>query len=228
LRRLAARRVDPPPDGELMQHFSTDRDAAAFEALVLRHGPMVLHVCRRILRDEHAAEDAFQATFLVLARKAATLGRQESVGNWLYGVASRVSLRARVEAARRRDRERRTTTRGGRDPLGELTVREAQQILDEELSGLPARYRAPLVLCCLEGMARDEAAQQMGCRLATLKSRLERARALLHRRLARRGLILPGALLGSLLAEGPGASASSTSAATGTSSTSAVTGTRAA
>jgi RNA polymerase sigma factor (sigma-70 family) len=186
-----------------MQRFAAGRDQAAFEALVLRHGPMVLHVCRRILRDEHAAEDAFQATFLVLARKAATLGRQESVGNWLYGVAARVSLRARVEAARRQDRERRTVARSGRDPLAELTVREAQQILDEELSGLPARYRAPLVLCCLEGMARDEAAQQLGCRLATLKSRLERARALLHRRLARRGLVLPA----SLLAEDPAAAA---------------------
>jgi RNA polymerase sigma factor (sigma-70 family) len=185
-----------------MQRFVTGHDQAAFEALVRRHGPMVVCVCRRILRDEHDAEDAFQATFLVLARKAAALRRQASVGNWLYGVATRLALRARADAARRRDRERRATGKDGRDSLAELTVREAQEILDEELTRLPALYRVPLVLCCLEGLARDEAAQQLGCGPATLKSRLERGRALLRRRLAGRGLVLPAALLASLLAGG--------------------------
>jgi RNA polymerase sigma factor (sigma-70 family) len=200
--RLAARRAGNLSDRELMQRFVAGRDEAAFEALVRRHGPMVLQVCRRVLRGEHDAEDVFQATFLVLARKAGTLRQQESVGNWLYGVASRLSLRARADAARRRDREGRVAANAGRDPLAELTVREAQEALDEELVRLPARYRAPLILCCLEGLARDEAAQQLGCRAATLKSRLERARTLLRRRLARRGLVLPSAMFASLLAEG--------------------------
>src|SRR5262249_26441157 len=141
-------------------------------------------------------------TFLVLARKAARLRQQESVGNWLYGVATRLALRARMEAARRRDREGQATAKAGPDPLADLTVREAQQILDEELTRLPVRYRAALVLCHLEGLARDEAAQQLGCPSATLKSRLERARALLRKRLGRRGLTLPAALLASLLAGG--------------------------
>jgi RNA polymerase sigma factor (sigma-70 family) len=205
--RLAARRAGDFSDRELMRRFLTERDESAFEALVRRHGPMVLHVCRRTLRDEHDAEDAFQATFLVLARKAATLQRHESVGNWLYGVATRLALRARADAARRRDRERRATPKGGRDPLAELTVREAQQVLDEELIRLPAKYRASLVLCCLEGLTRDEAAQRLGCRPATLKSRLERARALLRRRLAGRGLVFPAAWLASLLAGGLGEAA---------------------
>jgi RNA polymerase sigma factor (sigma-70 family) len=203
LRGLALPGAGQLPDRELLQRFASDRDGAAFEELVRRHGPMVLRVCRRILREEHDAEDAFQATFLVLARKAGLLQRQESVGNWLYGVASRLALRARADAAGRRDRERRATARGGPDPLAELSVREAHQLLDEELTRLPDRYRAPLVLCCLEGRARDEAAQQLGCPAATLKSRLERGRALLRKRLVRRGLTLPAALAASLLVETP-------------------------
>jgi RNA polymerase sigma factor (sigma-70 family) len=207
LRGLAVRDVSTLSDPELMQRFVSERDPVAFEALLRRHGAMVLRVCRRVLRDEHDAEDAFQATFLVLARKAATLRRQESVGNWLYGVASRLSLRARADAARRRDRERRPAQKGGSDLLTDLTVREARQILDEELSRLPDRYRAPLVLCSLEGLARDEAAQQLGCGAATLKSRLERARALLRKRLGRRGLTLPAALVASLLTASGGEAA---------------------
>jgi RNA polymerase sigma factor (sigma-70 family) len=207
LRRLAARQAGILSDRELMERFVSERDEAAFETILRRHGPMVLHVCGRILRDEHAAEDAFQATFLVLARKAGTLQRQESVGNWLYGVATRLALRTRADAARERDRQQGVTAKSCRDPLDELTVREAQQILDEELSRLPDRYRAALVLCCLEGLARDEAAQQLGCPAATVKSRLERARALLRQRLADRGLILPAALFASLLTEGLGEAA---------------------
>src|SRR5262249_50383230 len=152
LRGFAVRGVSNLPDRELMRRFASGRDEVAFEALVRRHGPMVLRVCRRILRDAHDAEDAFQATFLVLARKAAALRHQESVGNWLYGVASRLSLRARTDAARRRDQERRATARAGPDPLADLTVREAQQLLVEELTRLPDRYRAALVLCHLEGL----------------------------------------------------------------------------
>src|SRR5947208_4899411 len=108
LRVLATGRTGALPDRQLLERFATQRDEAAFAALVKRHGPMVLRVCRRVLQDGHAAEDAFQATFLVLVRKAGSLRQRELVGNWLYGVAYRVAARARVEAARRRDRERRT------------------------------------------------------------------------------------------------------------------------
>ncbi len=203
----AAPGVTPPSDQELMQQFVGEHDKDAFEALVRRHGPMVLGLCRRILREEHDAEDAFQATFLVLARKAASLRRQEAVGNWLHGVCTRLSLRARADAARRRDREQQAPTPRGTDPLAELTVREAQQIVDEELNRLPEKYGTALVLCCFEGLARDEAAQRLGCSEAAVKSRLERARELLRQRLRRRGLSLPAALLASLLGASAGKAA---------------------
>jgi len=201
IRHLAGWETGQISDRVLMERFVAGRDERAFEALVRRHGPMVLRVCRRILRAEQDAEDAFQATFLVLARKAGVLHRQESVGNWLYGVATRLSLRARTDAARRRNREQAAPAKDGLDLLAEVTVREAHQILDEEMSRLPERYRAPLVLCCLEGLARDEAARQLGWRAATVKSRLERAREILRRQLGRRGLTLSAVLLASLLGE---------------------------
>jgi RNA polymerase sigma factor (sigma-70 family) len=194
--------ADRSPDEELVQRFAVQRDEAAFEALVRRHGPMVLAVCRRILRNGPDVEDAFQATFLVLTRKAASLRGRDAVGSWLYGVAYRLALRARTDAARRRAQESRALQRPAADPWTDLTVREAQTILDAELARLPDKYRAPLVLCCLEGRTRDEAAQQLAWPASTLKSRLEEARAVLRRRLARRGLTLPAALLGTLLVEG--------------------------
>jgi RNA polymerase sigma factor (sigma-70 family) len=160
---------------------------------------MVLRVCRRVLQDGHAAEDAFQATFLILVRKAASLRRRELVGNWLYGVAYRVAARARVEAARRRDRERRTEPPPPGDPLAELSGRELATVLDEELNRLAEKYRAPLVLCYLQGLTRDEAAQQLGWSLGTFKRRLEQARDRLHGRLARRGLTLSVGLLATVL-----------------------------
>jgi RNA polymerase sigma factor (sigma-70 family) len=206
VRQLCARvAADAPgvlPDRELVAGFAAGRDERAFEALVRRHGPMVLRVCRRVLGNDHDAEDAFQATFLVLARRAQTLRHRESVGSWLYGVAYRVSLRARSDAARRRAREARAAVPSVADPLAELTVREAQTAFDEELARLPERLRAPLVLCCLEGLTRDEAARGLGCSPTTLKGRLEKARGLLRGRLVRRGLTLPAGLLASLLAEG--------------------------
>jgi RNA polymerase sigma factor (sigma-70 family) len=188
-----------PADRELVQRFTSGADADAFAALLSRHGPMALRVCRRVLHNLQDAEDAFQATFLVLARKASTLRRQESVGNWLYGVAYRVALNARAAAARRRAHESRTAADTSADPLTEISVREAQALLDEELARLPAKYRAPLVLCCLEGLARDEAARQLGWPAGTLKSRLERGRQLLRGRLTRRGLTLPAAFGAALL-----------------------------
>jgi RNA polymerase sigma factor (sigma-70 family) len=188
------------PDHELVRRFADRRDEAAFAGLLRRHGPLVLGVCRRVLAHEQDAEDVFQAVFLVLSRKAGSLRDKAAVGPWLFGVAHRLSLRARQEGCRRRERETRAGERAPGDLLTELTVREAHALLDEELARLPERERGPLVLCYLEGLTRDEAAQRLGCPLGTLKSRLERARAVLQKRLARRGLSLTAVLPTLLLA----------------------------
>lgn len=181
------------PDGELLSRFVGQGDQAAFGTLVQRHGPMVLRLCRRVLHHEQDAEDAFQATFLVLSGKARGLRSQEAVGSWLYRVAYRLACKVKTSAARRRAREGHASPGPATDPLTEITVREGQAILDQELAHLPEKYRAPLVLCCLEGMARDEAAQQLGVPLSTLKSRLEQARERLRARLSARGVALTGA-----------------------------------
>jgi RNA polymerase sigma factor (sigma-70 family) len=189
-----------PSDQELLARFAAQRDEAAFTALVRRHGPMVLSVCRRALGNWDDAEDAFQATFLVLAAKAASEPWQESVAGWLHGVACRVARKARDAAARRRLREDCAPVRPAADLLAEINGRELRAVLDEELHRLPEKYRAPLVLCYLEGATRDEAARQLGWPLGTLKSRVERGRELLRRRLQRRGLALAVALSASALA----------------------------
>jgi RNA polymerase sigma factor (sigma-70 family) len=200
LRRLAvAEEARDLPDRELLLRFLSRRDERAFEALVQRHGPLVLGVCRRALANEHDAEDVFQAAFLALSRQAPSLRRLESVGSWLHGVAWRLALKTRA-AAGRRARVARAQPAGGRDPLDEMTVREAQATLDEELARLPEKYRAPLLLCYLGGLTREEAARQLGWPAGTLKSRLEQARERLRRRLRLRGLSLPAALLASALA----------------------------
>jgi RNA polymerase sigma factor (sigma-70 family) len=160
-----------------------------------------------VLRQEQDAEDVFQATFLLLARKAASRGWRDSIGGWLYRVAYRLAVRARRQAGRRLTRERQTADRRAEDPLAEVTLREAQQTLDDELNRLPDKFRVPLVLCCLEGHTRDEAAKQIGWSVATLKRRLERGRELLAARLRRRGLTL-GALLAGLTFSDGAASAS--------------------
>jgi RNA polymerase sigma factor (sigma-70 family) len=175
------------PDRELVRRFAEQRDEAAFAALVGRHGSMVLRVCHCILGNDDDADDVFQATFLVLSRKAATLAQKDAVGPWLFGVAHRLALKARQQS-RRRPSPDRLTARSSADPLDELTVREVQAVLNEELARLPERDRGPLVLCYLEGLTQDEAAGRLGCPLGTLKSRLVRARAALHRQLLRRGL----------------------------------------
>jgi RNA polymerase sigma factor (sigma-70 family) len=149
---------------------------------------MVLGVCRRVLADRHAADDAFQATFLVLARRAGSVRRPEQLGNWLYGVAYRAASRARVEVAKRRAREQVAPARPSPDPLSEITARELLDALDAELHRLPDDCRAALVACYLEGRTRDEAAAELGWSVATLKRRLERGRELLRVRLARHGL----------------------------------------
>jgi RNA polymerase sigma factor (sigma-70 family) len=194
------------PDRELVQRFADQRDEAAFAALVGRHGGMVLGVCRRVLGNDDDAEDVFQATFLVLSRKAVALVKKDAVGPWLFGVAHRLALKARQQARRQPPRNRSPVRHPG-DPLDELTVREAQAVLDEELARLPERERGPLVLCYLEGMTQDEAARRLGCPLGTLKSRLVRGRAALHKQLARRGLSL-ATVVSTLLLAGKSVAAS--------------------
>jgi RNA polymerase sigma factor (sigma-70 family) len=194
-------------DRELLARFTGQRDQAAFAALVRRHGPMVLRVCRGVLRDEHAADDAFQATFLVLTQKAGALRRQELLAAWLHGVAHRVAARARVEAARRRNREARAEPRTGPDPATEVSTRELCAALEEEVGRLPEKYRAPFFLCHVEGRTRDQAAGQLGYSVRTLQRLLERGRALLQARLGRRGVSLSAALVAATLARGTDAAA---------------------
>jgi RNA polymerase sigma factor (sigma-70 family) len=177
-------------DGQLLEKFIEHRDEAAFETIVRLHGPMVFGVCRRILGQHHDAEEAFQATFLVLAQKAASLSRRESLANWLYGVAQCTALKARGLRAKRQVRERQMALipnieDAKRDHLPELELR-----LDAELKRLPAKYREPLVLCDLEGQSCKDVALLLGCPEGTLFSRLSRARAMLAKRLTRRGLLL--------------------------------------
>jgi RNA polymerase sigma factor (sigma-70 family) len=200
LRRLAGGGAQEPPDWQLLERFVTHCDKAALEALVRRHGPLVLGVCRRVLRDPHAAEDAFQATFLVLVRKAGSIGKRNLLANWLYGVAYRTAARARVEAAKRREREAQAPPRPPADGEADVDRRELCAVLDEELNRLPAPYRAPFLLCHVEGRTRDEAARQLGWSLRTLQRRLERGRALLRARLTRRGVTLSATLLSASLA----------------------------
>jgi RNA polymerase sigma factor (sigma-70 family) len=184
----------PPADGDLvdrhlLERFVTARDEAAFAALVRRHGPMVLGVCRRLLHDAHEAEDAFQATFLVLVHKAPSIGRPELLGPWLHGVAYRTAARAR-QAARRRARAREAAVMPDDDPAVEVVWRELRQVLDEELGRLAQKYRAPLVLVYLEGKTTEEVARLLGCPKGTVLSRLARGRDRLRNRLVRRGLAL--------------------------------------
>jgi RNA polymerase sigma factor (sigma-70 family) len=188
-------------DAQLLERFAVRGEEAAFAQLVRRHGAMVFGVCRRLLRQEQDAEDAFQATFLILARRAAAIRKGGSVGSWLHGVARRVAAQARRSAAARAARERSLAAATRADCPDETTWRELRGVLDEELARLPEAYRAPLVQCYLEGQTQDEAARQLGWSPRTLRRRLERARDLLRARLARRGLGLAAGLLGVALAE---------------------------
>jgi RNA polymerase sigma factor (sigma-70 family) len=200
LRRLADRqRTAPLGDAQLLEQFARRRDEAAFAALLERHGPTVLGVCRRILHESHDAEDAFQATFLVFVRKANSIGRAEALGCWLYEVAYRTALRAKHNAARRRTRERQAPRMADTPPPTDLDWSELRPILDEELHRLPDNYRRPFVLCYLEGKTHAEAAEQLDWPKGTVSGRLARARDLFRRRLARHGLILSASALVALL-----------------------------
>jgi RNA polymerase sigma factor (sigma-70 family) len=174
-------------DGQLLEGFVTRRETAALEALVRRHAPMVWGVCRRVLGNHHDA-DAFQATFLVLVRKAASVYPRAKVGNWLYGVAHQTALKARATRTKRRGRERPATEMP--EPAatpGDLR-NDLQPLLDQEVSRLPEKYRAVIVLCELEGKTVGESARQLGCPAGTVASRLARGRAMLVKRLAQHGL----------------------------------------
>jgi RNA polymerase sigma factor (sigma-70 family) len=184
---------DDAPDGELLGRFARGGDAAAFEQLVRRHGPMVLGVCRRVLRDAHAADDAFQATFLLLVRKAGSLRRPNRLGPWLHGVAYRTALHARARAARRPEGP--VTGEPIAPPAGDPVGADLRLVLDAAIDRLPARERAAVVLCYLEGVTYTEAARRLGCPLGTLAARLSRARDRLRVRLTRQGLAPTAGLL---------------------------------
>jgi RNA polymerase sigma factor (sigma-70 family) len=184
-------------DGQLLRSFLDRPDEAAFEALVRRHGPMVRGVCRRVLRNDHDADDAFQAAFLVLLRKARMLSVREVVGDFLHGVAYCTALKARAAAARRRAKERQAARC---EAIEEQVRPEWHALLDAEVGRLPEKYRVPVVLCDLQGHTRKEAARQLGWREGTVAGRLARARALLARRLTRRGVAMSASVLAASLA----------------------------
>jgi RNA polymerase sigma factor (sigma-70 family) len=187
------------PDAQLLERFGRGADDAAetaFAALVERHAPMVLRVCRQILGNAHDAEDAAQATFLVLARRAPSIATVDSLAGWLYGVASRVAVRAKVDAARRRRREQRSVERSV-DGSVEGSESDPWPELHEELRQLPERFRMPIVLHHLEGLTYEQTAERLGCPVRTVQSRLARGRERLRSRLARRGV---GPATGALIA----------------------------
>jgi RNA polymerase sigma factor (sigma-70 family) len=199
-------------DGQLLEEFLSRRDAgaeAAFAALVALHGPMVWRVCQSLLPDSHAAEDAFQATFLILVRKARSIRHRDALASWLYGVARRVAVRAKASATLRRQHEGQVPEMKG-TPMPNLdpSRREQLEVLHQEVDRLPEKYRAPVVLCHLEGRTHAEAARLLKCPVGTVSIRVARARELLRDRLTRRGLALPTALAGvTLLSEAASAAA---------------------
>jgi RNA polymerase sigma factor (sigma-70 family) len=189
LRTLGAKEaLKDVSDGELLERFAAEHDEATFAVMVRRHGGMVLHVCRSVLHNHADADDAFQATFLVLARRAPSIRKNGSLGSWLHSVAYRTALKARTANARRKRHETQARAEARHEAMDELTWREAQGIVHQELARLPEKYRAPLVLCYLQGKRQDEAEQELGWPHGKLRSMLERARDLLRKRLLQRGL----------------------------------------
>jgi RNA polymerase sigma-70 factor (ECF subfamily) len=172
-------------NANLLERFARRRDEAAFAALVRRHGPLVLSVCRRVLRHEQDAEDAFQATFLVLARKAGSIRKRESVGSWLYGVAYRIARKAKASKARQPVQLTKLREIAAAESSHEWMTYELRALLDQEVNRLPDKYRLPFVMCYVEGKTNKEAAQQLRCPVGTLASRLVRACARLRGRLTR-------------------------------------------
>jgi RNA polymerase sigma factor (sigma-70 family) len=202
LRRAALRQQGAGwTDAQLLASFIDHKDEVAFEAVVRRHGPMVFGVCRRVVGNHHDAEDAFQATFLVLARKASSVRPRAKLANWLHGVALRTALKAKSLTARRRGRELQVTHMSEPETVPQDQWREWQSLLDQELTGLPENYRLPILLCDLEGRRIKEAAQQLGWPQGTLAGRLARGRKLLARRLAKRGGVLSAGSLAAVVSQ---------------------------
>ena len=187
-------------DGHLLDRFAGRRDASAFEGIVERYGPLVWGVCRRVLRHHHDAEDAFQATFLVLARRAASVMPREKLGNWLYGVAYQTAMKARATRAKRRVRERPAREMTEPEAVPDEHADESLSRLDREVARLPEKYRLPIILCELEGKTHRQAAEQLGWPVGTVSGRLSRARALLASRLSRPGMPLTVGALAFLFA----------------------------
>jgi RNA polymerase sigma-70 factor (ECF subfamily) len=190
-----------------LENFSRRGDQEAFTDLVGRHGPMVLGVCRRVLGHVQEAEDAFQATFIVLMRRAGSIRNPELLGNWLYGVAFRVARKARAQAARRSKHERQAVPMPDAGPDLEFAWQELRALLDQELQHLPAKYRTPLILCYLEGLTHEEAARRLGWPVGSMSYRLARAREALRARLEKHRADLPGGTFALVLTQKAGPAA---------------------
>ena len=192
-RTLDATNAAALSDDDLLARFRESRDPAAFEAIVRRHGPRVFAACRRVLTDPADAEDAFQATFVVFMRRPGAVRGGQALSAWLFAVAHRVALQARAVRKRRERLEAKSPAR--RETVSDWSWREACAVLHEELDRLPDATRLPLILCYLEGASRDEAAQQLGRTLNSVKKSLEKGRETLRKKLARRGVTLSAGLL---------------------------------
>jgi RNA polymerase sigma factor (sigma-70 family) len=204
VRRLVAVQLAAAmPDDQLLQRFVLEGDQTAFEALVRRHGPLVLSACRRVLRDRHTAEDAFQATFLVLARKAGFLKQPRTLGPWLYGVACRTALKIKSREARRRVVERCAASASATAPANDLAWQDLWPLLDEAVAALPEASRVPFVLHHLQGLTVAEIARRLDCPQGTVAARLSRARERLRTCLGRRGVTLSAAALAAALTAEP-------------------------
>src|SRR6266852_4409335 len=197
--RQSAQSAASHADGALLDRFLTDHDEVAFATLLQRHGPLVLSVCRRVLGDGPDAEDAFQATFLVLVRRARSLDRTQPLGPWLFGVAQKIAVRAQSDAARRHAREKQGINMALLDHATEQSWNDLRPVLDEELAKLPEKYRAPLVLCDLQGKTHEQAALELGWPVGSMSRRLSRGRELLRKRLVKRGLTLSAGVLAAAL-----------------------------
>jgi RNA polymerase sigma-70 factor (ECF subfamily) len=183
-------------DSQLLERFVAHHEESAFSALVQRHGPMVLGVCRRILGQAQDAEDAFQATFLVLVRKAHSIAQKDRLGNWLFGVAVRTASKLKAQEAKRREHERRAMAQSSSVTVPAGLEPDLVPVLDQEIQQLPRKYRTPFLLCYLEGKTNREAAEELGCPPGTVSSRLAWARQRLRTRLAQRGVMLSASLAG--------------------------------
>jgi RNA polymerase sigma factor (sigma-70 family) len=199
IRTLCGQRQPDLTDSQLLDRFIADREETAFALLVQRHGPLVMGVCQRVLRDSHAAEDVFQATFLVLAKRAAAIRKRTCIGTWLHGVAQRVALKARGQRLAQRDLERQASKMPRTEPIDEVTWQDLRVALDEEIAALPEKFAAPLVLCYLQDKTYDQAARQLGWTKSMLARRIGEARELLRKRLVRRGITLSAGAVATVL-----------------------------